>query len=385
MSMPNLDIDLQIFLPFDAQGKNGRTAPRRKAIEAQSCHISARFCPKRPAFLGHGDDRVGKRGPGCRLRLSATTLASRRLPMFFRCQGEERGCKLSNRRTRIGCAASALLLLALSLTALAVAWFQGRQTPAGRPQYVALGSSFAAGAGLGSLQPGSPLLCARSVNGYPPQLARMRGLSIVDMSCGGAITKHVLDGGQFFQGPQIRTINGQTRLVTLTVGGNDIGYVGDLSMLAARNSTTSFGWLVNRFWVGPRTQAERRFGELQRELVATLQAIHHLAPEATVVVATYPAILPPTGTCALLGLSQAEAEAMRKVGDQLARVTQSAARQTGALLVDMNALGSPHNACSPVPWTKGWTNGGVAPFHPTLQGAKATAEAIQDVLVRANK
>jgi hypothetical protein len=42
----------------------------------------------------------------------------------------------------------------------------------------------------------------------------------------------------------------------------------------------------------------------------------------------------------------------------------------------MNAIGAAHHACSPTPWTRGWTNAGAAPFHPTLLGAQATAEAI---------
>jgi len=278
----------------------------------------------------------------------------------------------------IGRAGSAigLVLLALFVATIAGAWWQGRQTPTGRPDYVALGSSFAAGAGLGKLEAGSPLLCARSVDGYPQQLARMRGLAIVDMSCGGAVTRHLLRGGQYFQGPQIRVIDARTRLVTITVGGNDIGYIGDLSLLAARKAHSPFGWLVRTFWKGPKAPTGRDYAGVQAELAATLRAIHARAPGATVVVATYPTILPPTGTCDLLGLSADEAAAMRQVGDQLAAITRTAAEQGGAILVDMNALGAAHHACSAAPWTRGWRNGGAAPFHPTLAGATATAEAV---------
>jgi lysophospholipase L1-like esterase len=281
-------------------------------------------------------------------------------------------------RSRIakGCLGLVLTLLAVTGVALAIALWQGKRVPSGTPDYVALGSSFAAGAGLGALQDDSPLLCARSKNGYPQQLARLRGLRIVDMSCGGAVTRHLLQGGQFFQGPQIRAITGTTRLVTITVGGNDIGYIGDLSMLAMRNSHGPLGWLMRAFWNGPTLPASGDYARLQNELVATLQAIHRQAPQARVVVATYPAILPPAGTCPTLGLDVAEVDAMRAVAEQLAVATTSAAKLGGAILVDMNTLGASHHACSPDPWIRGWTNGGVAPFHPTLPGAKATAEAI---------
>jgi len=207
----------------------------------------------------------------------------------------------------------------------------------------------------------------------------MRRLSIVDMSCGGAVTKHLLRGGQYFQGPQIRTISADTRLVTITVGGNDIGYIGDLSLLAARRTHTPLGWLVRTFWKGPKPPMARDYAGLRNELLATLNAVHARAPKAVVIVATYPTILPPAGTCPTLGFSAAEADIMRQVGDQLAATTRSAAAQGGAILVDMNALGAAHNACSSSPWTRGWTNAGAAPFHPTLLGAEATAEAVSAV------
>lgn len=267
-------------------------------------------------------------------------------------------------------------LLALIASAGLIAFVQAHRTPLGRPEYVALGSSFAAGAGLGPLQPDSPTLCARSMNGYPQHLARLRQLTIVDMSCGGAVTRNLLRGGQFLQGPQRRTITRETRLVTITIGGNDVGYVGDLSMLAARHSNTVFGRLVRLFWNGPRTPAERHYDVLGREILATLRAVHAAAPAARIIVATYPAILPRTGTCARLGLTIAEADAMRRVGNTLAAVTRAAAHRGGALVVDMHVLGADHDACSRTPWTYGWTNASLAPFHPTALGAVATAKAI---------
>lgn len=275
-----------------------------------------------------------------------------------------------------GCLWLLLAVVILALGAIAFFWIQGRRTPEGNPEYVALGSSFAAGAGLGDLQQGSPLLCARSINGYPPRLAKLTGLSIVDMSCGGAQTKHLLYGGQFFQGPQIRTITKATKLVTITIGGNDLGYIGDLSMQAARNSGSAFGWGVRHFWGGPRQHKAGDYIKLQSDLESLIGMIRKRAPDAAVVLATYPTILPPTGSCANIGLSNAEADRMREVADQFATASRSAAQKTGALLVDMQTLGAAHHACSAIPWTYGWANAGKAPFHPTIAGAQATAEAI---------
>lgn len=283
-------------------------------------------------------------------------------------------------RLRIGCLWLMVLIGGLIVLALAIAVFQGRRTPKGQPDYVALGSSFAAGADLGPLQRGSPLLCARSINGYPQQLARRLHLSIVDMSCGGAVTRHLLEGGQVFQGAQIRIITPQTRLVTVTVGGNDIGYIGDLSLLAARKDDTVFGWLIRTFWRGPKPEVDRDYAKLDRELRETLRAIRSKAPQAMVVVAAYPAVLPQHGACARLALTSQEADQMRRVGDRLAAVTRAAAAAEGATFVDMNKIGRDHGACSPDPWTRGWRDAGAAPFHPTARGAQATAAAIAQVV-----
>lgn len=269
-----------------------------------------------------------------------------------------------------------LIALLAAVVAIVVAVFavQGSQTPKGKPVYVALGSSYAAGAGLGKLEKGSPLLCARSINGYPHRLAALRTMPLVDMACGGAVTRSVLQGGQFFQGSQLRVINADTQLVTLTVGGNDIGYVGDLSLLAARKDKTLMGSLTRAFWKGPAK--DRPYAQLHDELLGALKAIRARAPHATIVVAPYPTILPPTGTCERLGLTADEADQMRLVAAHLAETTRAAAEEAGAVLVDMHVLGAAHHACSRDPWTTGWRDAGPAPFHPTLAGATATATAI---------
>lgn len=287
---------------------------------------------------------------------------------------------MSKSRIRTGCLGAVMLLAGVIVLATALVFFQGRRTPAGKPDYVALGSSYAAGVGLGPLQKGSPLVCARTSNGYPQQLARMRGLTIVDMTCAGATTTHVLEGGQFFQGPQIRVVDRDTRLVTITAGGNDIGYVGDLTALALRKQTSLLGGMVRSLSKAPDASRERDYARLQADIEAALAAIHARAPQATVVVATYPTILPPTGTCAVLALTEAEADAMREVADRLAATTRAAAANGGAMLVDMHSLGAAHNACSAEPWTRGWGGTTGARFHPTRLGAQATAKAIAERL-----
>jgi lysophospholipase L1-like esterase len=269
-----------------------------------------------------------------------------------------------------------LALVALALIIVATFYWQAQEKPTGQPVIVALGSSFAAGIGLGDRSAGSPFVCQRSLNGYPQQLARLRHLPIRDMSCSGATTLHVRDGGQAFLGAQLGGLAKDTKWVMLTSGGNDVGYVGDLSFLAGRKDQTFMGWALRQFWGGPRKPEQRNFAKLRTVLASALAEIKRRAPQAKIIVVTYPTILPGTGTCAKLGLTEAEADQLRGVGDKLATLTSAVAQEADALLVDMHTLGAGHDACSAEPWVNGWHNTAGTAFHPTLAGAKATAAAI---------
>ncbi len=270
-----------------------------------------------------------------------------------------------------------LVVVIAGVLGIALLVYQGRQRPDTNSEYVALGSSFAAGLGLGPRVPGSPLICQRSNNGYPQQLARMTGLSLTDMSCSGATVGHVLRGGQMFLGPQIGALGPATRLVTLTAGGNDVAYVGDLISMAFRRRGGVTGFLIGRFGSSARPADERKFDQLKADLLATLREIRRRAPKAQVFVVTYPAILPPDGTCPALGISEDDARLMREVGAMLAEVTRATANETGATVVDMDQASAGHDACASVAWVNGAAPETGAPFHPTLAGARATAEAIR--------
>lgn len=272
------------------------------------------------------------------------------------------------------------VLLVVCLGIVAVLAWQGHRKPLGTPQYVALGSSFAAGIGLGPREPESPYICMRSTNGYPHRLAGKLGLSLVDVACSGATTHHVSRGGQAFLGPQIDAITKETRLVTITAGGNDIGYVGDLGTMAAANAPNLLGRIIRWFASDPSPDKERGYVNLRASLLGTLKEVRRRAPQAKIVVATYPSILPPKGSCAKLGLTVAQAANMRAVGERLAEVTREAARESGALIADMQIVGAGHNVCSREPWVNGWVDAAGTRFHPTLAGAEATAAEIERVL-----
>jgi hypothetical protein len=202
--------------------------------------------------------------------------------------------------------------------------------------------------------------------------------SFADMTSSGATIRQVLNGGQMYLGPQIDALGPDTRLVTLTAGGNDVSYVGDLVFLAYRNRKNIVGHLLRYFWKGPKSDEARDFPTLRADFDATLSEIRRRSPRARIIVATYPQILPDGAACIQLGLTDAQIMQMRPVGERLAEITRTAALAGGAIIVDMSKLSGGHDVCSPTPWVNGPfpEKGAGAAFHPTLSGAKATAEAI---------
>lgn len=280
---------------------------------------------------------------------------------------------------RVGIAARILIILGAALSVfLAHMYVEGRPTQ-GRPQYVAMGSSFAAGPAITEYADDSPWFCARSKDNYAHQLARLRGLSLVDVSCGGATTDHVLEGGQFLQPAQIDAVTAQTELVTVTIGGNDVRYLANLMAMGCNGRTP---WYLH--WIGGCTvrsieSIEQRFPRLLDQLVRIIDEVRRRAPKATIVLVNYPSVLPQGGTCERLGINADQVAQMRGIADQLAQVTYAAAEGHGALLMDAERISRGHDVCAPDSWMVGMHPAGglrAAPLHPTLAGMTAIAQGL---------
>lgn len=250
-------------------------------------------------------------------------------------------------------------------------YWQGVQMTDKSGEYVALGSSFAAGIGLGQRVPGSPIHCFRTAGGYPSLVAQKAGLRLVDMSCSGSTTKHILSGGQLLLGSQLAAIGPATKLVTITSGGNDVGYIGDL-MAASGN----MGWF-GAWWHGDIKSADARPYDLVTDnLTAIINAVRQKAPSAKIFIVNYPAIIPPIGSCDALGINKEQAGISRDLAQQLALATKRAADETGAQLVDIANASAGHDVCSKMPWVNGAAVQTGTAFHPNAVGAAATADAV---------
>jgi lysophospholipase L1-like esterase len=236
-------------------------------------------------------------------------------------------------------------------------------------RYVAMGSSFAAGPGIPEPADTPPTRCARSTNNYAHQLARKRGLALVDVTCSGATTAHLL-GPWDELAPQLDALIPGTALVTVTIGGNDVNYVGRLMNASAGQRIEA-----------PDAAAWARLAQSFDRITAE---VHRRAPQARLIFVDYVSLLPEEGSCPQAPVLAEDAAVLRATARLLEEATAAAARRAGAGLIRASALSRGHDVCAAQPWASGYPApgpGGVA-YHPNLAGMTAIAEALDASLSR---
>ena len=246
-------------------------------------------------------------------------------------------------------------------------------------RYVALGSSMAAGPGIRPSAPGAPLGSGRSARNYAHLVAEQLNLDLVDVTFSGATTAHVLAERQRSAQPQVDALDGSEELVTITIGGNDVGYV-PLLMAASlpaivRRLPPLAGRLRELF---DRDARERALDDVTDSLVEVGTAVRRRAPRARVIFVDYLTLLPSDGVPAA-PLSQEHADLGRLVAARLEDVTAAAAQATGCELVRAGRASRGHDGWSADPWAVAaglplpWRP---APFHPNAAGMRAVADLI---------
>lgn len=284
----------------------------------------------------------------------------------------------------------ALLAVIIVVVAIGFAWLyrDTHRTPHGAAEYVALGSSFAAGPGVGEQDPDSPYLCLRSTENYPHLLAAKRNLQLRDMTCSGATTKHILSGGQFLLGPQIDALDANTKLVTVTIGGNDISYMANLYQWSCRNGIEKMPLLLKGLC---SRKADNALDEKLAALVISMhkiaEVVHAHSPQAQLIFVDYTTVLPEAGNCPQrLAIADDELDHARNMATQLRRVTAEIAQQSGAQLIRASEITRGHDICASEPWAFGWefapsTYGwGPMAYHPNAKAMTAIADAIDTQL-----
>jgi lysophospholipase L1-like esterase len=244
----------------------------------------------------------------------------------------------------------------------------GASSPQKGEPYVALGSSIASGYGI-SQQSGT---CGRSSRDYAQLIAAKYQLKLVDVSCGAAVIPNVVDTKQGDNPPQIDAVTADTKLITISVGGNDIAFNG--TALACGDPNT-------RCTAPAGLDAE--LAALPGQLQSMVDKLRAKAPSARIVFVAYPREMPQTN-CPAMSLSNDELAILRSMGEKLEATFVKVFGKSDVVFVDPYVVPGDHTACGPA--SARWTNGYNVPsgegfaYHPTALGHQVVASLIEQAL-----
>jgi lysophospholipase L1-like esterase len=226
----------------------------------------------------------------------------------------------------------------------------------GTVQYVALGDSYAAGRATGSYPD-----CPHSPDGYPALLDSEKRIHLqANATCSGAETSDVAD-------TQLSALNPGTRLVTLTVGGNDLG----VSLVASACTTPG----MEAKCLAAIQEARDGLPTLGSDLVDLYADVADAAPRARIVVTGYPRLFEPAPgapNAAIIDLINESTDALNRTIQQA--VAAAYASGVNIVYVDVTAAFEEHGiGGSKKPFINA---SGVDAFHPNAAGYRAYADAI---------
>ncbi|SER99705.1 GDSL-like Lipase/Acylhydrolase family protein [Streptomyces sp. yr375] len=251
--------------------------------------------------------------------------------------------------------------------------------PGNGKRYVALGDSYTSGPFIPRQVDAN---CARSDHNYPSIVSERLWTSVFkDVSCAGATTDNMWKP-QGTNGPQLDALSRDTSLVTVQIGGNDIGFssvIGTCVQLAPQDPTGN--------------PCQRHYGAsgvdgLTLEIVRTapkvarvLQAVHDRAPYARVLVVGYPDLLPDDGSgCApSVPFATRDFPYLRDTGKRLNLMLRLVARRNHAEYVDTYGPSIGHDMCKPPAdrWIEPLQPASpAAPAHPNAKGEAAMARVV---------
>jgi GDSL-like Lipase/Acylhydrolase family len=247
--------------------------------------------------------------------------------------------------------------------------------------WAGLGDSYAAGPLIPNQQL-NPLGCLRSDHNFAHLAAAALGKSLADASCSGAKTDDMTAAQDVTPGPnppQFNALTSTTQIVTLQIGGNDIGFTSILQNCA---SATPFGHPCrDKYVVNGHDTLTERIAATAPKVAAVLRGIHAGSPTARVFVVNYAALLPETGIGCWpqVPIAWADVAYLRGVEKALNAMLAQQAAGNGASIVDDYSASIGRDACksSSTRWVEPLIPANLAaPFHPNARGEAGIAAVV---------
>jgi lysophospholipase L1-like esterase len=227
---------------------------------------------------------------------------------------------------------SVTLVLSLIASTAAVLAIASPAHAAGA-NYVALGDSYASGVGAGSFTSESGS-CDRSTNAFEALWAASHApASYTSVACSGATTSSVASS-------QLSALSSSTTLVSVVVGGNDVGFSSIMTTCALQGTTAC----VNA------VQSAENYAQstLPGSLDSLYNGIRSHAPNAHVVVLDYPVFYQLNTFC--IGLSSTSHAKIDEGINLLDGVISAAAGRHGFSFGDVRSIWVGHQLCSGNDW-----------------------------------
>jgi lysophospholipase L1-like esterase len=250
-------------------------------------------------------------------------------------------------------------------------------------RYTALGDSFAAGPLIPN--PVAPLGCLKSSNNYGRIAQRTLAFpEYRDATCSGAATEDMFAPQNVSPGgpnpPQLNSLSTDTKLVTLTIGGNDIGF-SDLAQDCV--SVLPFGSPCRDQYTRGGDQISARIATAAVQVSRVLDEIRFRSPLAKILVVNYAAIFPhaPSSGCwPRMPVTPRDVAWLRSKHEELNAMLATQARTNNrATVVDVYGASVGRSACagSGTRWVEPYVPGNAAaPLHPNRRGMDAMAAMV---------
>jgi lysophospholipase L1-like esterase len=170
-------------------------------------------------------------------------------------------------------------------------------------------------------------------------------------------------------------------VVTVSVGGNDLGVYSTIFLTCMRESRPNGPGapceaLFNQKLITKSIEVGQRVGEI-------LDEVKKRAPKARILVITYLSLMPHDLACAATPFTNRDVLWFAGIENRLAGAISSAAEQRDIDVLDAHEMSQDHNVCT---GHKAWVNGprpkprdGIL-FHPNGAGERAVAAAVDDYL-----
>lgn len=249
----------------------------------------------------------------------------------------------------------------------------------------ALGDSYTAGALLPLDPHADPAGCLRSTKAYPVLVAQALHAQLTDVACTNAGVKEMTAAQQTYSGTknpaQLDALKPRDKLVMLTLGGDDIGFISVLrECMKVSVSDLAGSPCKAHYTAGGTDRLAANVAAEASKIAGVLTAIRQRAPRARIVVVGYPDLFPRSGGCwPVIPITDGDIAYLRGIEVKANAMLAAVARAAGDTFANTYAPTTGHDFCQPESTrdVEGLIPGSLAlPFHPNARGQQAMASAV---------